>query len=225
MSSGVRGHEAVSKYYIDCLEKWFQSDVCGFLNTILNIQDKNDDTALCIAARVGNNELAEKLVMMGANADIQNKLGLKPSDFVFSQQDGDDESIEDSKEDMDVDMIQENVSDFFIQPFTSFVNNHRKSREVVLALQKLVEDAENEWVVQLRVKEDELFNAQKEYLKFLKQVINEVEEDNNVDVYSMHRKCRVNLEDNASLLRKPNNIAPLSQVLSPESTTTTITNN
>ncbi|CAJ0867621.1 10975_t:CDS:2 [Entrophospora sp. SA101] len=156
MSSGVRGHEAVSKYYIDCLEKWFQSDVCGFLNTILNIQDKNDDTALCIAARVGNNELAEKLVMMGANADIQNKLGLKPSDFVFSQQD-------DSKEDMDVDMIQENVSDFFIQPFTSFVNNHRKSREVVLALQKLVEDAENEWVVQLRVKEDELFNAQSRF--------------------------------------------------------------
>ncbi|CAJ0646242.1 3511_t:CDS:2 [Entrophospora sp. SA101] len=218
MSSGVRGHEAVSKYYIDCLEKWFQSDVCGFLNTILNIQDKNDDTALCIAARVGNNELAEKLVMMGANADIQNKLGLKPSDFVFSQQDGDDESIEDSKEDMDVDMIQENVSDFFIQPFTSFVNNHRKSREVVLALQKLVEDAENEWVVQLRVKEDELFNAQKEYLKFLKQVINEVEEDNNVDVYSMHRKS-------STPSNQQNNIAPLSQVLSPESTTTTITNN
>ncbi|CAJ0837590.1 261_t:CDS:2 [Entrophospora sp. SA101] len=211
MSSGVRGHEAVSKYYIDCLEKWFQSDVCGFLNTILNIQDKNDDTALCIAARVGNNELAEKLVMMGANADIQNKLGLKPSDFVFSQQD-------DSKEDMDVDMIQENVSDFFIQPFTSFVNNHRKSREVVLALQKLVEDAENEWVVQLRVKEDELFNAQKEYLKFLKQVINEVEEDNNVDVYSMHRKS-------STPSNQQNNIAPLSQVLSPESTTTTITNN
>ncbi|CAJ0646255.1 3519_t:CDS:2 [Entrophospora sp. SA101] len=192
MSSGVRGHEAVSKYYIDCLEKWFQSDVCGFLNTILNIQDKNDDTALCIAARVGNNELAEKLVMMGANADIQNKLGLKPSDFVFSQQDGDDESIEDSKEDMDVDMIQENVSDFFIQPFTSFVNNHRKSREE--------------------------YNSIEEYLKFLKQVINEVEEDNNVDVYSMHRKS-------STPSNQQNNIAPLSQVLSPESTTTTITNN
>nr|CAG8555959.1 13274_t:CDS:2 [Entrophospora candida]CAG8556359.1 8767_t:CDS:2 [Entrophospora candida] len=151
MSSGVRGHEAVSKYYIDCLEKWFQSNVCGFLNTILNIQDKN---ALCIAARVGNNELAEKLVIMGANADIQNKLGLKPSDFVFSQQDGDDESI-----------------DFFTQPFTSFVNNHRKSREVVLALQKLVEDAENEWVVQLRAKEDELFNAQSRFNDLTRQFI------------------------------------------------------
>ena len=91
MSSGVRGHEAVSKYYIDCLEKWFQSNVCGFLNTVLNIQDKNGDTALCIAARVGNNDLVEKLTRMGANSDIQNKLGLKPSGFVFSQQDGDDE--------------------------------------------------------------------------------------------------------------------------------------
>jgi len=81
-----------------------------------------------------------------------------------------------------------------------------------------VEDAENEWIVQLKVKEDELFNAQskfndltrqlidlkrslqyyrqnekeynstEEYLKFLEQVLNEVEEDNDADEYSIHRK-------------------------------------
>nr|CAG8437735.1 5103_t:CDS:2 [Entrophospora candida] len=214
MSSGVRGHAVASKYYMDCLEKWFQSNVCGFLNTILNIQDKNGDTALCIAARVGNNELVEKLTRMGANTDIQNKLGLKPSDF----------NMEDVKEeDMDIDMIQENVSDFFSQSITPFVSNRRKSREVVSALQKLVEDAENEWIVQLKVKEDELFNAQsrfndltrqlidlkrslqyyrqnekeynntEEYLKFLEQVINEVEEEDND---SIHKKHRINHDDN-----------------------------
>ncbi|CAJ0643530.1 6812_t:CDS:10 [Entrophospora sp. SA101] len=233
MSSGVRGHAVASKYYMDCLEKWFQSNVCGFLNTILNIQDKNGDTALCIAARVGNNELVEKLTRMGANTDIQNKLGLKPSDFVFNQHDNadeDEENMEDVKEeDMDIDMIQENVSDFFSQSITPFVSNRRKSREVVSALQKLVEDAENEWIVQLKVKEDELFNAQsrfndltrqlidlkrslqyyrqnekeynntEEYLKFLEQVINEVEEEDND---SIHKKHRINHDDNV-LLNKP----------------------
>ncbi|CAJ0896135.1 9501_t:CDS:2, partial [Entrophospora sp. SA101] len=86
-------------------------------------------------------------------------------------------------------------------------------------LQTLVEDAENEWVVQLKVKEDELFNVQSkfndltrqlvdlkrslkyyrqnekeynnidEYLKFLEQVLVEVEkEENDVNEYSIHRK-------------------------------------
>nr|CAG8440425.1 11403_t:CDS:10 [Entrophospora candida] len=241
MSSGVRGHAVASKYYMDCLEKWFQSNVCGFLNTILNIQDKNGDTALCIAARVGNNELVEKLTRMGANTDIQNKLGLKPSDF----------NMEDVKEeDMDIDMIQENVSDFFSQSITPFVSNRRKSREVVSALQKLVEDAENEWIVQLKVKEDELFNAQsrfndltrqlidlkrslqyyrqnekeynntEEYLKFLEQVINEVEEEDND---SIHKKHRINHDDNV-LLNKPNNNLDSSSPLSPSVNRTLLDN-
>nr|CAG8439487.1 9658_t:CDS:10 [Entrophospora candida] len=224
MSSGVRGHAAASKYYMGCLAEWFQSNVCGFLNTILDIQDKNGDTALCIAARVGDNELVEKLIKMGANVEIQNKLGLKPSDFDFHTLNNDDyeEEVHDMKgvrEDMNVDMIQENVSDFFSQSITPFTNDHRKSREVVSALQTLVEDAENEWVVQLKVKEDELFNVQskfndltrqlvdlkrslkyyrqnekeynniEEYLKFLEQVLVEVEkEENDVNEYSIHRK-------------------------------------
>ncbi|CAJ0643519.1 6805_t:CDS:2, partial [Entrophospora sp. SA101] len=112
---------------------------------------------------------------MGANTDIQNKLGLKPSDFVFNQHDNadeDEENMEDVKEeDMDIDMIQENVSDFFSQSITPFVSNRRKSREVVSALQKLVEDAENEWIVQLKVKEDELFNAQSRFNDLTRQLI------------------------------------------------------
>ncbi|CAJ0760718.1 5184_t:CDS:2, partial [Entrophospora sp. SA101] len=224
MSSGVRGHAAASKYYMDCLAEWFQSNVCGFLNTILDIQDKNGDTALCIAARVGDNELVEKLIKMGANVEIQNKLGLKPSDFDFHTLNNDDheEEVHDMKGvrgDMNVDMIQENVSDFFSQSIIPFTNDHRKSKEVVSALQTLVEDAENEWVVQLKVKEDELFNVQSkfndltrqlvdlkrslkyyrqnekeynnidEYLKFLEQVLVEVEkEENDVNEYSIHRK-------------------------------------
>ncbi|CAG8695730.1 3353_t:CDS:2, partial [Dentiscutata erythropus] len=153
MTSGTKGHAAAAKYYMDCLQQWIAQNVDGNLSTILNIQDKNGDTALNIAARVGNTQLVRQLIEMGANKQIENKIGLKAIDF-------------DPAERIDIDDINDarlEQMDFFTQPITStFVNPRRKSREIVSNLQKLVEDAETEWIEQLRLKDEQLVDLQRQ---------------------------------------------------------------
>jgi len=47
----------------------------------VDLQDEHGDTALNIAARIGNRALVKTLVDVGANRLLANKLGLRPSDF------------------------------------------------------------------------------------------------------------------------------------------------
>ena len=49
--------------------------------SIVDIQDEHGDTALNIAARVGNRSLVRVLLDAGANKLLANKLGLRPGDF------------------------------------------------------------------------------------------------------------------------------------------------
>ncbi|KAF0444013.1 apses-domain-containing protein [Gigaspora margarita] len=153
MTSGTKGHAAAAKYYMDCLQQWIAQNVDGNLSTILNIQDKNGDTALNIAARVGNTQLVRQLIEMGASKQIENKIGLKAIDFDPAER-IDIEDINDSRLEQ---------MDFFTQPITStFVNPRRKSREIVSSLQKLIEDAETEWIEQLRLKDEQLVDLQRQ---------------------------------------------------------------
>lgn len=81
MTSGTKSHAAAAKYYMDCLQQWITKNIKGNISSILNIQDKNGDTALNIAARVGNRQLVHQLMEMGASKNIENKIGLKADDF------------------------------------------------------------------------------------------------------------------------------------------------
>ncbi|CAG8629290.1 10153_t:CDS:2 [Cetraspora pellucida] len=205
MTSGTKGHAAAAKYYMDCMQQWIAQNVDGNLSTILNIQDKNGDTALNIAARVGNTQLVRQLIEMGASKQIENKIGLKAIDF-------------DPTERIDIDDINDvrlEQIDFFTQPITStFVNPRRKSKEIVSGIQKLVEEAETEWIEQLRLKDEQLVDLQRqcnttsrqlvearrilhyfrqqdkefdeteEYIKFLEKVLNTEDQDD----YAVPRK-------------------------------------
>ncbi|CAG8557741.1 6337_t:CDS:2, partial [Racocetra fulgida] len=201
MTSGTKGHAAAAKYYMDCMQQWIAQNVDGNLSTILNIQDKNGDTALNIAARVGNTQLVRQLIEMGASKQIENKIGLKAIDF-------------DPAERIDIDDINDarlEQIDFFTP---TFVNPRRKSKEIVSGLQKLVEEAETEWIEQLRLKDEQLVDLQRqcnvtsrqliearrilhyfrqqdkefdeteEYIKFLEKVLNAEDQDE----YTVPRK-------------------------------------
>ncbi|CAG8459620.1 8388_t:CDS:2 [Racocetra persica] len=201
MTSGTKGHAAAAKYYMDCMQQWIAQNVDGNLSTILNIQDKNGDTALNIAARVGNTQLVRQLIEMGASKQIENKIGLKAIDF-------------DPAERIDIDDINDarlEQIDFFTP---TFVNPRRKSKEIVSGLQKLVEEAETEWIEQLRLKDEQLVDLQRqcnvtsrqliearrilhyfrqqdkefdeteEYIKFLEKVLNAEDQDE----YAVPRK-------------------------------------
>ncbi|TGJ82515.1 hypothetical protein E0Z10_g6246 [Xylaria hypoxylon] len=103
LSSAVKGRSHSSRYYLESLLEWVvrhgsapssQSTVANggagaapkmsigrFMSEIVNAQDKSGDTALGIASRVGNRSIISQLLEVGADPNIANAAGLRPSDF------------------------------------------------------------------------------------------------------------------------------------------------
>lgn len=101
VTSAVKGRSAASKYYLEALLEFVvrsgsapnsQQSFSGapapkfmgigrFISEIVNAQDKSGDTALNIAARVGNRSIISQLMEVGADAALPNRAGLCPLDF------------------------------------------------------------------------------------------------------------------------------------------------
>jgi ankyrin repeat protein len=79
--AGVKGRAVVSRYYLDQIFYWIAQHQGGDFKSFVDLQDENGDTALNIAARVGNRSLVRTLLDVGANKTLPNKLGLRPGDF------------------------------------------------------------------------------------------------------------------------------------------------
>lgn len=104
VTSAVKGRSQASKYYLESLLEFvvrqgsvpvsqntafygtapspFKSMGIGrFMSEIVNAQDKSGDTALNIAARIGNRSIISQLLEVGSDAAIPNRAGLRPVDF------------------------------------------------------------------------------------------------------------------------------------------------
>jgi hypothetical protein len=79
--AGVKGRAPAARYYLECVLMWIAQREHGDFKSIINLQDEHGDTALNIAARVGNRSIVKTLVDVGANRLLPNKLGLRPGDF------------------------------------------------------------------------------------------------------------------------------------------------
>jgi hypothetical protein len=79
--AGVKGRAVVARYYLDQIFYWIVNHEGGDFKSIVDLQDEHGDTALNIAARVGNRSLVRTLLDVGANKLLPNKLGLRPGDF------------------------------------------------------------------------------------------------------------------------------------------------
>jgi len=79
--AGVKGRAVVARYYLDQIFFWIAQHEGGDFRSIVDLQDDNGDTGLCIAARVGNRSLVRTLLDVGANRLLPNKLGMRPGDF------------------------------------------------------------------------------------------------------------------------------------------------
>jgi len=79
--AGVKGRAPAARYYLECVLMWIAQRESNDFKTIINLQDEHGDTALNIAARVGNRSIVKTLVEVGANRLLPNKLGLRPGDF------------------------------------------------------------------------------------------------------------------------------------------------
>ncbi len=108
VSSAVKGRSAASRYYLESLLEFvvrqgsvsnsqqnsfsapqhpsapFTSKPIGlarFMSEIVNARDKSGDTALNLAARIGNKSIIQQLLEVGADPGIANRGGLRPMDF------------------------------------------------------------------------------------------------------------------------------------------------
>ncbi|KAF6804573.1 start control protein Cdc10 [Colletotrichum sojae] len=111
MTSAVKGRITASRYYLECLLEWVvrqgsvpngqpaangnsapassqsqppsqpKMGIARFMTEIVNAQDHAGDTALNIAARIGNRSIISQLLEVGADPNIANRAGLRPVDF------------------------------------------------------------------------------------------------------------------------------------------------
>ncbi|KAH7163439.1 hypothetical protein B0J13DRAFT_431670 [Dactylonectria estremocensis] len=118
VTSAVKGRNAASRYYLESLLEWVvrqgsvpnsQNTVNGnapsasqsilpkmgiarFMCEIVNAQDSSGDTALNIAARIGNRSIISQLLEVGADPNIANRVGLRPLDFGIGGENTDDKT-------------------------------------------------------------------------------------------------------------------------------------
>ncbi|CAK7271117.1 transcriptional regulator swi6 [Sporothrix epigloea] len=107
VTSSIKRRSAASRYYLQCLLEWvvrqgsapnsqvLQSSGNGshsssmptklglarFMSEIVNAQDKAGDTALNIAAKIGNRSIISQLLEVCADPNLPNRQGLRPLDF------------------------------------------------------------------------------------------------------------------------------------------------
>jgi len=93
LTAGVKGRVQASRYYLEALISFLtnpptnilmmlegQTEIPGpaMMDALINLQDKNGDTALNIATRIGNRQIVESLEKAGADATIPNIAGQLP---------------------------------------------------------------------------------------------------------------------------------------------------
>lgn len=104
VSSAVKGRGSACRYYLETLLEFvvrqgsasnsqqtsFQDPItpapkpiglARFMSEIVNAEDISGDTALNLAARIGNKSIIQQLLEVGADPTIPNRGGLKPVDF------------------------------------------------------------------------------------------------------------------------------------------------
>ncbi|RCH98586.1 hypothetical protein CU098_003450 [Rhizopus stolonifer] len=76
-----KGKVHASRYYMECLIQTLAGSPSELIS-ILNVQDVYGDTALSIAARIGNKKLVRLLMDAGASPEIANEEGLTAQDYL-----------------------------------------------------------------------------------------------------------------------------------------------
>ncbi|KAK3323107.1 hypothetical protein B0T19DRAFT_359663 [Cercophora scortea] len=110
VTSAVKGRSGASRYYLESLLEWVvrqgsapssqnmpssassapaKMGIARFMSEIVNAQDNSGDTALNIAARIGNRSIISQLIEVGADPNIANRAGLRPRDFGIGVETGD----------------------------------------------------------------------------------------------------------------------------------------
>lgn len=78
--AGLKGRTAPARYYMSCVLERISKNP-AILSGLLDAQDDEGETALSIAARLGNTNMIKMLLDAGARKDLPNYLGITPLDW------------------------------------------------------------------------------------------------------------------------------------------------
>ena len=81
--AGLKGRAAPARYYLSCVLDRISKDA-STKASLLDAQDDEGETALSIAARLGNTNMIKMLLDAGARKDLPNYLGITPLDWGIS---------------------------------------------------------------------------------------------------------------------------------------------
>lgn len=87
ITAGIKGRSAASRYYLTSLLEWVVRNdslggphIDGFNASIVDAQDRNGDTALNIAARIGSRGIVQSLLEVNSDPYLPNRAGIRPID-------------------------------------------------------------------------------------------------------------------------------------------------
>ncbi|KAI9625091.1 hypothetical protein H4Q26_016479 [Puccinia striiformis f. sp. tritici PST-130] len=144
LTASVKGRDESSRYYLECICEWIVNKHGGqFDSQFFDAVDLNGDTALNIAARVGNKHLVRMLLDVGADKTIGNNLGLKPIDFGV----GGAETSTPHADDMMTAPLRRN---------TTMTAPVRSSRDIITSLTSSINSLSEDFDNEIRSKTDRL---------------------------------------------------------------------
>ncbi|KAK3903495.1 hypothetical protein C8A05DRAFT_14556 [Staphylotrichum tortipilum] len=164
VTSAVKGRNSASRYYLESLLEWVvrqgsapssqntgfnapaRMGIGRFMSEIVNAQDSSGDTALNIAARIGNRSIVSQLLEVGADPNIANRSGLRPVDFGIGTDSGNQRNGEAS----DRNGASQGSSQGSSQ------KNRENSDEVVNSITHLVTESSSQFQTELKKKQDSI---------------------------------------------------------------------
>ncbi|KAF3183005.1 transcriptional regulator swi6 [Orbilia oligospora] len=151
LMSGIKGRSQASRYYLESLLEFVVKygaanssnpnskgiNLGRFMSEIVNAQDKSGDTALNIAARIGNKSIVSQLLEVGADPAIPNRAGLCPLDFGVG---GDPVQIVRPRD----------------QPWVVPQNVLQKSEDIVTSMTSMISGLDGDFQAEIKEKQTEI---------------------------------------------------------------------
>jgi len=179
LTSLIEGREEAAAYYLRCTLKLLHER--KHLHGLLDIQDANGDTALNIAARGDSKILVERLIDAGASNQVSNHNGIKPEDYDGSDLESDREvsprrsgrpgynsvphtparlsspfTLNSTRDLRTPDIMAEPSLENLRSPLIP----SKRGREIVSAVQKIVDELDSEFSEELEAKQHEIDQIQ-----------------------------------------------------------------
>lgn len=79
--AGVLGRAPEANYYLACILLWIAKHQNNRFDTLIDLRDENEDTALNIASRLGLKTIASTFITFGAKPNSANRFGIQATDY------------------------------------------------------------------------------------------------------------------------------------------------